>query len=201
MVKAAVFDVDGVLVEAFVWARILADEHGLDRVRTDPFFLGPFKQCVVGEGRLKEELRPFLDDWRWPGTVDEFVARWFEADSGVNGQALDVVDQLRRAGIACYVASTQEAERAAYLRDKLRFGERFDGLFFSCELGVEKPERRFFELATQAIGVEPGQILFFDDHQPNVDGARLAGWRAELYRSGDDLRARLREHGVWLAEV
>src|SRR6185503_11360010 len=92
MVKAAVFDVDGVLVEAFVWARILEMEHGLDRSRTDPFFLGQFKKCILGESRLKEELVPFLEEWRWPTTVDEFVTRWFAADSAVNIQALKVVD-------------------------------------------------------------------------------------------------------------
>ena len=196
MVKAAVFDVDGVLVEAFVWARILEMEHGLDRSRTDPFFLGPFKKCILGESRLKEELLPFLEEWRWPTTVDEFVTRWFAADSAVNIQALEVVDDLRQYGLNCYIASTQEAERVAYLRNELGFGDRFDGFFFSCEMGVQKPDRRFFDLATQTIGVEPTQIVFFDDHQPNVDGAREAGWRAELCRIGDDLRGMLRKHGV-----
>lgn len=201
MIEAVVFDVDGVLVEASVWARILAEEHGLGRSRTDPFFLGPFKKCVVGEARLKDELRPFLTEWQWPTTVDDFVARWLEADSGVNTRALDVVDALRRDGIRCYVASTQEAERAAYLRDEIALGRRFDGLFFSCELGLQKPDRRFFEAVTQTIGVEPEKLLFFDDHQVNVEGARAAGWTAELYRIGDDMRARLREHGVRVTDA
>lgn len=200
MVKAAVFDVDGVLVEAFVWGRILEEEHGLDRSRTDPFFRGPFSKCIVGQARLKDELRPFLGEWGWPTTVDDFVARWFEADSVVNTHVLSIVDELRRGGLACYVASTQEAERVAYLRDAVGLGARFDGFFFSCELGVQKPDHRFFDAATRAIGVEPQHILFFDDHQPNVDGARAAGWRAELYRIGDDMRPKLREHDVRLPE-
>lgn len=201
MVKALVFDVDGVLVKAFVWARILEEEHGLDLVRTKSFFSGPFKKCVLGRARLKEELRPFLDEWCWTSSVDDFVDRWFEADSGVNAQVLDAVDQLRRQGLGCYIASTQEAERVAYLRKTLGFGSKFDGTFFSCELGAQKPDRHFFELVTRKIAVDPEEILFFDDHQPNVEGARAIGWHAELYRAGDDLAVKLREYGIRLPLV
>lgn len=190
------FDVDGVLVQAFVWARMLEEEHGLDQARTAPFFTGPFKKCVIGKSRLKEELLPFLEQWGWPTTVDDFVHRWFVADSSVNTHALEVVDDLRHNGLPCYVASTQEAERVAYLRNEMGLAERFDGFFFSCDMGVQKPDRKFFDLATHAIGVEPDQIVFLDDHQPNIDGAREAGWRSSLCSIGDDLRENLREHGV-----
>lgn len=196
MVKAAVFDVDGVLVEAFVWARILEEEYGLDQERTAPFFKGPFKECVLGQAGLEEELVPFLEEWGWPATVDEFVSRWFTADSAVNTHGLEVVDDLRRDGIACYVASTQEAERARYLREELRLADHFDASFFSCELGVAKPDRRFFASLTEAISVEPAEIVLLDDHEPNVEGARAAGWRAVLCRIGDNIRAKLSEEGV-----
>ena len=65
-----------------------------------------------------------------------------------------------------------------------------------AEAAILKPDPKFFDMATQAIGAEPNQILFFDDHQPNVAGARQAGWRSELYRIGEDMQALLRGHGV-----
>ena len=39
------------------------------------------------------------------------------------------------------------------------------------------------------IGFPPAEILFVDDSQKNVDGARAAGWQAALYVQGTDLGA------------
>lgn len=51
----------------------------------------------------------------------------------------------------------------------------------SCDLGHVKPERKIFEIATQAARVQPDKILFFDDSRVNVNAARDYGWHAEHF--------------------
>ena len=65
----------------------------------------------------------------------------------------------------------------------------FDRLFLSSQLGLRKPEAKAFDAVTAAVGVPPGEILFFDDLEENVEGARARGLQAVLVRDIDDVRA------------
>ena len=62
--------------------------------------------------------------------------------------------------------------------------------------GVGKPERAFFELALQNLGISPGAVAMVgDDPELDIAGARAAGLRAILvetgrYRSGAQLPTR-----------
>lgn len=73
-----------------------------------------------------------------------------------------------------------------------------DRNYVSFELGTVKPDREIFEHIATDLGcaAEPARILFLDDSQPNVDGARAAGWTAERVVGVDEARAAMRHHGV-----
>ena len=46
------------------------------------------------------------------------------------------------------------------------------------QAGAFKPDPQAYELAVEAVGAEPGRILFVDDQPLNVEGARVAGFGA-----------------------
>ena len=54
----------------------------------------------------------------------------------------------------------------------------FDHVLFSHQMGSMKPSRECFDDAVRTIGCEPGEIVFLDDSQTNVDAARDCGLRA-----------------------
>ena len=70
-----------------------------------------------------------------------------------------------------------------------------DRWFISCRMGLRKPERASFEHVSRELGVPLERILFFDDTQANVEGARAAGVPSVWVRSPVDV-----EHAVarWL---
>jgi putative hydrolase of the HAD superfamily len=111
----------------------------------------------------------------------------FEADSALNHDALEAVQRLRARGVPCHVVSTQERYRAEYLEEAMDFAARFDRLFFSCRLGVKKPQPEFYQRVTGELALAPERLLLIDDQEANVEAARGAGWRAERYAFGDDL--------------
>jgi putative hydrolase of the HAD superfamily len=195
-IEVVVFDVDGVLVRAGEFGVVMEETYGIDRERQREFFHGAFRDCVSGKADLKEAIAPFLDAWSWPGSVEHCLTTWFEADAEQNHEALDIAADLRSSGLRVYVASTQERHRSAYLQDVVGLGPRFDGFFFSWSVGVTKADPAFFETVTKELGVTADAILFFDDTPAIVDTARRAGWNAEIYEIGDDLKALLRRYGV-----
>ncbi len=63
----------------------------------------------------------------------------------------------------------------------------FERIFLSCQLGWRKPEPQAFAAVAQRIGVPLERILFFDDTEENVSGARAVGMPAVWVQSPDDV--------------
>ncbi len=81
-------------------------------------------------------------------------------------------------------------------RDRWPFLEALDFRFLSFELGVVKPDRDLFDRVAELVTVPRGQVLFLDDNQINVDGARAAGFQAERTRGVAEARDALVAAGV-----
>ncbi|MEN0024443.1 MAG: HAD family hydrolase [Microbacterium sp.] len=68
--------------------------------------------------------------------------------------------------------------------EERRFGlaSIFDPICYSHELGVAKPDPQAYLRALEALGAEPEDVLFVDDHQFAIDGAAAVGIRGVLHR-------------------
>jgi HAD superfamily hydrolase (TIGR01509 family) len=66
----------------------------------------------------------------------------------------------------------------------------------SSEMGLRKPDRAAFEAVAAATGFRLDEILFFDDTEENVIGARLAGMPATLVNSHADVEIALTDIGA-----
>lgn len=62
----------------------------------------------------------------------------------------------------------------------------FDDIVISGEVGLRKPEPEIFLLAARRLDLKPGQCVFVDDLELNVEGAKALGMTAVLHTSYDD---------------
>jgi putative hydrolase of the HAD superfamily len=193
--RALLFDGDGVVLTGGPLTRALQREHGIDPAPLQPFFRRAFAACLDGAADVRDLLPPYLSDCGWTAGVDTFLQFWFDAERALDETLLAVIDGLRRAGIACYLATNQERHRAAYLRDTLRLAARFDGCFISSEIGARKPSAAYFTSVAEALRpLARDQILLWDDAVANVEGARAEGFRAELYTGCESFLRVLRRY-------
>lgn len=84
-------------------------------------------------------------------------------------------------------SNTNPAHYATWSREYAELLRSFRGVFVSSGLGVRKPDPAAFERVAREIGVAPSRILFFDDTEANVAGARAAGLQAVHVRSPEDV--------------
>ena len=196
-IKAICFDADGVVVNPQMqFSRHLEQEHGISPAMTRSFFQGVFNDCLIGRANLKDVLPAFLKDWRWTGSVDEFIHAWLLTDHVIDVRILNAIHRLRGNGIICCLTTNQECNRAEYMKAKMGFQEVFDHLFFSCEVGWQKPHPAYYQHIEKVLHLEKDVILFWDDARSNVEAARACGWNAELYTHFDELEQIIKKYGI-----
>jgi HAD superfamily hydrolase (TIGR01509 family) len=64
-----------------------------------------------------------------------------------------------------------------FFANRPEFAE-LDAFLDATEIGVRKPEPEAYELAADALGVAPNQVVFLDDTPECVEGARAVGMHA-----------------------
>ena len=67
------------------------------------------------------------------------------------------------------------------MQDERGYGGWFDQTFYSCDLGLAKPDPAYFRAILAAIDVPASSVLFIDDNEANVAGAASVGLQAELF--------------------
>ena len=65
--------------------------------------------------------------------------------------------------------------------------KNFTKIFISSEMGVRKPDPESFDYVLKDLKRQPHEILFFDDTQENVDGAKACGLQAIRVKSIKDI--------------
>jgi putative hydrolase of the HAD superfamily len=181
-IEALVFDMGGVLVDidfqrAFrAWARAAAvppDAIAARYVVDDACFA--HERGELDDAGYFAHLRRLLG-------IDVPDADMLAGWNALIGDPVPGIDLLVRRLAAqwpLYVFSNTNPAHIAHFTPRLRdLFAHFRAVFTSCEIGRRKPEAEAFARVAARIGVPPARLLFFDDVQANVEGARRAGLQA-----------------------
>jgi len=193
MIRAAIFDTDGVIIRRELrFHDRYSSEFGIPPGEMASFFAGDFQECLIGRRDLKEELQKRLVSWRWHGTVDQLLEYWFKGESGVDTAALEYIKKLRAHGLKCYLTTNNEKYRTEYLFGALGLAKYFDGAFSSSDIGHKKPEVEFWGVVHHRVGEPPkGSVVVWDDDEANVESARAFGFGAYKYIGLEDLKEQM----------
>lgn len=197
-VKAVLFDADGVLtLPEEVFSIVYAKAQNVDPEPFEQFFRSEWKSIVIGKKDLKESIMNNPELWHWDGDVDDLLKYWFETEDVRNGELIELIQEIKFRGIPCYLATEQEKYRGEYMKN-IMFKDLFDEYFVTAELGVSKTEPEFFriiigELKCRQPGIQPDEIMFFDDSRSKVETACSTGINGHLYTSVDQVKSTMKQ--------
>jgi len=106
-------------------------------------------------------------------------------------ETVALLERLHRDGRTLFYLSNMPAPMAQHLEDSHAFLRLFRRGVFSARVRMIKPERAIFDHAAGHFGHAPQQLVFIDDHPPNVAAARAAGWDAVQFVDAGTLEADL----------
>lgn len=195
-ITAVLWDADGVLQRARPgWRQTLIDIGGADF--PDAVIEVEEQGPMIGRGSFRTALETLLRDRGIDVDPERILALWDRVDSVP--AALQLVRRVRAQGVRCHLATNQHDRRTALMREVMRYGDHLDRQFYSCELGVAKPDPEFFLAILRALALRPDEVLFIDDLPANVAAARSVGLSAERHdpaNGADGIEAILTAHGL-----
>ena len=109
-----------------------------------------------------------------------------------------LVHRLADAGHTLHYLSNMPAPYADIL-ERQPFFARFASGVFSARVHHNKPEPAIFHAAQRRFGCAPQELVFLDDHAPNVQAAQSLGWHALQFRDAAQAEIGLRAGGFALA--
>ena len=115
------------------------------------------------------------------GLAEPEVAALIEACTDELAPLPDTVAWLRRLraqGRPLHYLSNMPEPFAAHFERTHDFMRLFESGVFSSRVQLIKPDPAIFERAARVFGRAPADLLFLDDHLPNIAAARAAGWEA-----------------------
>ena len=187
MTKTLLFDLDGVLtLPEEVFSVIYSRSHGYDLTPFTEFFETEWADFVTGEKDLKQHIENNPQFWKWDKSADELLDFWFKSEDVKNEALIEIVQGARKNDIKCYIATEQEQYRTDYIRNVM-FKNHFDGVFSTAEIGFKKKDPRFFENILHSLGLNPADLIYFDDSQSKLDAAKVTGIRAYLYENPEQV--------------
>lgn len=194
MIRAVVFDLDGVLrhFDPDHVAQI-ESRHGLPAGSIHDAGFAPRLLDAVTTGRISRA------DWvRRTGErigSPQAAEEWGRHPSTPDAEMLALTDALRADGIRTAILTNGTDTIDAELRD-LGIDEHFDAVFNSAVIGHAKPDVRAFQHVLRVLQLAPAEVLFTDDSAPKLMGADAVGIRTHHFDGIAGLRDALRVAGV-----
>lgn len=197
-VEVLLFDLGGVLVDWDGTSPLVALTGGrLDREAARRFWLtSPW----VGRQDLGQcSVEAFADGAIAELGLDLSRAAFIEAYlgwvKGVFPGTHALLDRLHGRYRLATLTNNNAAHFARITRE-LDLGRYFGEVFASHEIGMKKPDPEVYRYVTDALGVAPERIAFFDDNPECLAPARALGWQTFHTVGIEAVRAALTELGI-----
>ncbi|MBI3075256.1 MAG: HAD-IA family hydrolase [Parcubacteria group bacterium] len=183
MIKAVIFDLNGVFIESEPLSRRFEGRYGVPNDE----FVAVLKEImprvrVPNNESIFSCWKSHFEKWGIKITEQDFLDFWFSGERIVP-EVVEYARELRRGGVLVFILSNNFKERTAYYRT--HFAELFqnaDAVYFSWETGFLKTDSQAYTNVLEKHGLNPEEVVFFDDSQENVSIARSLGIDAHIWR-------------------
>ena len=145
---------------------------------------------LVTAGEMAEQLNSFSST---TVTENQIRTAWNALLLDLPHERIELLQCLKQKYSLYLLSNTNHVHiREIFKRLTEKYGRNpllpiFNQLFFSYEMNAVKPQPEIYKQVLSSIPFSPGECLFFDDLQENLDGAKQFGIQTQLVTKENDL--------------
>jgi putative hydrolase of the HAD superfamily len=187
MIKAAIFDLNGIFLQSPKLSHRFAEDFGISK----DVFMPKLSEIMdkvrqPNAGRAFEYWQPVLKEWDVNLSEQEFWDYWFKAE--VQSEfMIKFARELRGEGIKVFILSNNFRERAEYYGHYPWIHDAVDKVYFSWQTGFIKPDPQAWELVLKENDIKPEECIYFDDQDKNINAAESVGIKAFRFTDEQEL--------------
>lgn len=185
MIKAVIFDLDGVLVTTdelhFEAWKALADKLGInDFTKADNVRQRGVSRMASLEVVLEKTDRAFSEEEKLALAEEknEIYVRSLSAlsETDVLSGAKEFIDYLKSKGIKTAVGSA--SKNTPLILEKTKLAGKFDAVSCGLDTTKSKPDPEVFLIAAKKLGVAPCDCVVVEDSDAGIEAAKTGGMYA-----------------------
>lgn len=174
MFKAALFDLDGVLIDSETLYTTFWENVGKVHRLPSPTFAYDIKGTT-----LEDILTTHFPDPEVRKDVDRLLHEFEnEIVYPVFAGALEFVDALRRRGLRTVIVTSSDEKKMEFLfRQHPGFAAHFDAIVTAADVSRSKPDPEPYQVGARKAGAGCGECIVFEDSFQGLESGRRAGCR------------------------
>ena len=191
MIKAVIFDYDGVVKKSQKFSLAIADLYKISVEEYEKFIpklkpiIEKFDKGLIAEEKFWIEFSSVLGK-TIPEECSEKAHKMYRDNFMFFTEVIELIKNLKKQGFQLSILSNMFTYQAEIVREKNE-DALFNNVFISCERGLKKPDFEFYELVIKEINVSPQECLFIDDKEENLLPAEKLGMKTVLAKNPDQI--------------
>jgi glucose-1-phosphatase len=205
-IKNIIFDLGGVIINLDV-NKTISEFNSLSYMPFEAIYtqanqnevFNAFDKGIISTEEFFSEIRKQI---RYEGPEFELKKAWNAMLLDVPDRRLDVLVKMKQNYNTFLLSNTCEPhvtafEHDLYLKHGVKnFNDYFDEVYYSCRMGMRKPDREIFEFVLDKNNLKPEETVFIDDSIQHVKGAGECGISAFLLPKNAEIGEFLKELGL-----
>lgn len=189
MLKAVIFDLNGIFIKAPKLTRRLWDDFGISDDESLPALLQVMNEVrLPGARDVFSYWQPYLTKWKISLSREAFLDYWFRDSEKAEPDMFALVAKLKKQGLKIFILSNNFSERAAFYTEHFpELMQLADKIYYSWQTGYLKKDPRAYKQVLRENGLKPSECVFFDDSEENITVAGKLGVQSYLFKKPEDV--------------
>ena len=179
MIKGAIFDVDGTLLDSMpMWDNIGSIYLKHKGIEPEPNLSRVLFSMTITEGAayIKEKYHLAISPDEIIKELGDLVLTFYEKDLPLKSGVFDFLSALKQQGVKITVATSSERNMIEAAFSRLKIDRFFDAIFTCTEIGTGKNKPDIFYAAQKHMGTKISETWVFEDGLYAIKTTKAAGF-------------------------
>jgi putative hydrolase of the HAD superfamily len=202
-IKNIIFDLGGVIINLDI-KKTISEYNKLTPVPFESIYTQAKQSQLFDEfdkGKILpgDFFRTLKKEINYKGDDLDIIHAWNAMLLDIPEERLELLVNAKQNYNTYLLSNTNEPHIAIIEHDLYRehgvknFEDYFDKIYYSCRVGLRKPDKEIFELLLNENELNPAETVFIDDSIQHVQGAGACGINAYLLQQNMEVGDLLKE--------